>query len=191
MHKSVVWLLALFAMGCEPEPEPAEEPPPEAADRTQDLFTQFNDEDPAELVTALEQLLPFMREKLGGVPDGADGMDVAWFAEIPRLEEDALGDLQMPEGVTSAEQKFPLARIRQSAFPVADQRALATEVNRICIESETTKWAEREFTSRHRLLRRRQLRRAHSAAAHEQKEPTHRDLVRSAHGTSRASDRGC
>lgn len=138
--------LALGVAGCE------EEPPPPLNEDGQTisafLFRHFDDADTKEMVRGLEEvLLPLMRTRVAAVADPSDDMSSDWLAELPTLEEEDLGTLTMPTGVTSAEQKFPYARVRVSDHPVADHRTLALEPNRICLESETTRWAEREFTS--------------------------------------------
>lgn len=154
MRWSMCAPLVLAAVGCaEPEElEPLPDADPEAIVDTEGvsafLFKHFDDTDTTNMERALsEVLVPLMRARIEAVSDPSDPLDPSWLADLPTLTEDDLGTLNMPEGVTSGEQKFPTARVRTSAFTVADNRTLATEPNRICLESETTLWAEREFTS--------------------------------------------
>ncbi len=147
MHKSMIAAGVLFTVACAPEPPPAENPPPEIEDATTFIFTNFRTEKVSDLEFAVAELLPFIEQKLAAVKKPEEPLDASWYVELDRLDEELLGDLEMPEGVTSEEQKFPLGRVRSSAFPVADVVELATEPNRVCLESETTLWAERSFTS--------------------------------------------
>lgn len=147
MRWSMGAALVVMAAGCTPPPELE----PLSVDDQQIsafLFERFDAADATEFERGIvEVLLPLMRGRIAAVGDPGDPMDDGWLADLPVLTEDQLGTLSMPEGVTSEEQKFPLARVRQSGFTVADNRALATEPNRICLESETTRWATRDFTS--------------------------------------------
>ncbi|MBX2800482.1 MAG: hypothetical protein KTR31_22580 [Myxococcales bacterium] len=147
------WMLAVLVGGCsgEPVPDPVE-PPPEVANATLFIMEHFDDEDTSDLAFALsEELLPFLQEKWAKVDGGDPDADpeASPFAEIPAIDAASLGTLSFPtwpEGYSEDDQKFPLAYIRRSAQGMAENRTLAMEVNRVCIESETTLYARREFT---------------------------------------------
>lgn len=147
MRWTMLGALAVAAMGCA-EPEVLEPLSVDDQAISGFLFQHFDDADPTEMTRGIDEILvPLMLARLENVKDRNDPLDGGWLADLPVITEKELGTLSMPAGVTVAEQKFPTARVRESAFSVADNRALAVEPNRVCLESETTLWAEREFTS--------------------------------------------
>jgi hypothetical protein len=65
---------------------------------------------------------------------------------MPKLEGESLGSLSIPDGAT-IEKQIPIALAGKSSHPLKGQRELAVEPNQVCIESSSTVWARRAFTS--------------------------------------------
>ncbi|MEN0062272.1 MAG: hypothetical protein AAGA48_08975 [Myxococcota bacterium] len=127
-------------------PPDAEDVPAEIGEATEFLFAHLDDEDPTAIQRVIaETVLPFVLQKLDAIDDPSDPMDPGYYTDLQPLPEGSLGDLSMPEGTTSADQRVPVARVRRTTNRAADFRELAAVTDRTCIESETTHWAERSF----------------------------------------------
>lgn len=129
-------------------PPDAEDVPQEIGEATEFLFSRLDDKDPSSLERVLsETVLPFVLQKLAAVEDPSDPFDPGYYTDLQPLREDRLGALMMPEGTTSADQRVPVARVRRTPFGTADFRELSAIPERTCIESETTEWALREYST--------------------------------------------
>ncbi|MEN0065199.1 MAG: hypothetical protein AAGA48_23850 [Myxococcota bacterium] len=134
------------AIGC--APPDAESPPPSVDEAIRTVFSQFQDDDPSELVDAVRRtLVPMIDDKIARVEQPDDDLDPGWYLELPPLPTSSLGDLQMPEGVSADDQSVPTSRVNRSAFTVADFRRVAANEDGTCLEAATTKWARRSFAS--------------------------------------------
>ncbi len=132
-----VFAAVVFASGCAKAPVEA---PAELADLSLFLFEHYMDEDTAELAAGIENLRPFIE----GADFSLDAKDRA--VTLPKLDGAALGDLSIPAGA-DVEKQVPIGLTSKSDHPLDAHRELATEPNRVCIESDTTVWARREFTT--------------------------------------------
>lgn len=130
------FLIGLFALGACAKPPP--EAPKELGDLGAFLFANFEAEDTAELGAGFVNL----RELVLKDDLTLDAKDRA--VTMPILKGDDLGGLSQPAGVSPDEQ-IPIALSGLSVHPLDDQRAVHVEPNQICIESSSTKWAQREF----------------------------------------------
>lgn len=127
----------LLAVGCA---KPPPEAPKELGELGLFLFQHFEDEDTAELAAGLVNLRPFIED----TDFTLDAKDRA--LTMPKLEGESLGSLSIPDGAT-IEKQIPIALAGKSSHPLKGQRELAVEPNQVCIESSSTVWARREFTS--------------------------------------------
>lgn len=129
-------LVAITAVGCAKAPPEA---PKELGDLGLFLFKHFEDEDPAEMAAGVLNLKGILAEELK-----KDEKDQA--VTMPILDGDNLGGLSIPEGV-DAESQVPIALPGESVHPINDQLVAILEPNQICIESDSTVWAERTFVT--------------------------------------------
>jgi hypothetical protein len=127
----------LLAVGCA---KPPPEAPKELGELGLFLFQHFEDEDTAELAAGLVNLRPFIED----TDFTLDAKDRA--LTMPKLEGESLGSLSIPDGAT-IEKQIPIALAGKSSHPLKGQRELAVEPNQVCIESSSTVWARRAFTS--------------------------------------------
>ncbi|MEZ4237164.1 MAG: hypothetical protein R3F59_13620 [Myxococcota bacterium] len=130
-------LIAAVAAGCA---KPPPEAPKELGDLGLFLFKHFEDEDPAEMAVGLQNL----KSQIKSTDFTADPKDIA--VTMPILQGDDLGGLEIPAGI-SADAQIPIALAGQSVHAIGKQDVLALEPNQVCIESESTVWAHREFLS--------------------------------------------
>ncbi|MEO0600635.1 MAG: hypothetical protein AAF211_04310 [Myxococcota bacterium] len=129
-------LVAMAAVGCG---SPPAEAPAELQDLSEFLFQRADDEDPAELAAGIANL----RDLNASVDFSLDAKDRAVTLGI--LQGEFLDGLPVPEG-SDVNNQTPVGLARLSDTTIAQNVELATEVNRVCIESDTTKWAQRTFT---------------------------------------------
>jgi hypothetical protein len=144
MSSSGTWKVAIvgglvgaLVGGCA---KPPAEAPKELGDLGLFLFKHFEDEDPAEMAAGLLNL----RGQVQAMDLSADPKDIA--VTMPILEGDNLGGLSIPAGI-DAELQVPIALAGESVHPIDKQPILALEPNQVCIESDTTVWAMRDFLS--------------------------------------------
>jgi len=133
--RAALCLSLLSLAACKKAPPDA---PKELADLGLFLFAHFEDEDTAELEQGLINLKPL----IAGMDLDADAKDLA--VTMPILDGDNLGGLSIPSGADASVQ-VPVALPALSDHSTAKNKKLAVEPNQVCIESETTKWAGREF----------------------------------------------
>lgn len=133
----VRWGVAVVALsgGCGKTPVEA---PKELGDLGLFLFRHFEDEDPAEEAAGLLNL----RDQVLAMDLSLEAKDLA--VTMPVLSGDNLGGLSIPTGV-DPEAQIPIAIGGMSSHGLDDQMALVLEPNQVCIESESTEWAERSF----------------------------------------------
>jgi hypothetical protein len=129
----------VLTLACKPPPEEASE----ALEKTtEDLFADFEadltDEEMTAYLTAIEDL----RDDVATSDFTADARDRA--VTLDTLQGDALGDLSIPSGVDAGDQ-VPIGLPGRSSHDLDSQRLIHTEANQVCIHSDTTKWAGREF----------------------------------------------
>lgn len=127
--------IVLAAAGCGKKPAEA---PKELGDLGLFLFKHFEDEDPAEMSAGIVN----MRGMILDSDLTLDAKDRA--VTMPILDGDNLGGLEIPAGADPALQ-IPIAIPGESIHPLDDQLVTILEPNQICIESESTLWAQREF----------------------------------------------
>jgi hypothetical protein len=101
------------------------------------LFKHFEDEDKAEMSAGLLNLSGLIDTELK-----KDEKDQP--VSMPILEGDNLGGLAIPDGV-DAEAQVPRAVPGRSPHAIEDQLVTILEPNQVCIESDSTIWATREF----------------------------------------------
>ncbi len=128
--------LALLA-GCGKAPAEA---PKDLAKLGLFLYANFDAEDPAEMNAGLANLSDY----ISGEDLDLEPVDLA--VTMPILDGNDLGDLSIPDGVDS-EAQIPVALAGESAHNLKKNAELALEKNRVCIDSSTTVWSEREFLS--------------------------------------------
>jgi len=143
--RGIGWLgvVGIVTVGC----KPAEEAPPADTDATYSMadaatyvFSGFEG-DEAELATALLDL-----ERAMGAVDltASDPKDRAYT--IDKLTADELGGATAPPGADPANQIASLV-LGLSNKDIAANDTLVLETNQVCIESNTTVYYERTFTS--------------------------------------------
>ncbi|MEN0062091.1 MAG: hypothetical protein AAGA48_08040 [Myxococcota bacterium] len=130
--------IALVAglVGCA---SPPAEAPAELTNLAEFLFLHAGDEDTAELAAGVAQLrtLNESEDFTMSARDRAVQLDI--------LDGENLGELSIPSGVKAADQ-VPIGLARQSSASYEGNVNVALEVNRVCIESDTTVWAQRTFS---------------------------------------------
>jgi hypothetical protein len=127
--------IVLAAVGCAKKPNVASK---ELGELGLFLFAHFEDADPAEMAAGLLDL----KGQVKAQDLSLDPKDLA--VSMPILEGDNLGSLSIPDGADASEQ-IPIALAGESIHPLDDQLITVFEPNQICIESESTTWAQREF----------------------------------------------
>lgn len=127
--------IVLAVAGCGKKPAEA---PKELGDLGLFLFKHFDDEDPAEMSAGILN----MRGQILDSDLTLDAKDRA--VTMPILDGDNLGTLSIPSGADAALQ-VPIALAGESIHGLDDQLVPMFEPNQICIESESTTWATREF----------------------------------------------
>lgn len=136
MRSTFVWV-TVGLIGCA---KPPVEAPAELGNIGLFLFEHFDDEELEELEAGLLNLIPYLEAE----DFGLDASERA--VTMPVLEGGALGGLSIPAGAEAAKQ-VPVALARQSSHNIGANRELALEPNRVCIDSDTTVWANRTITS--------------------------------------------
>ncbi len=118
-------------------------PPPDAPGELKELsaflFERADDKDPAELAAGIANL----RTLNENVDFELDAKDRAVTLDI--LQGESLDGLPIPEG-SKVENQVPIGLARIVNSTVLQNAELALEPNRVCIESGTTKWAQRTYT---------------------------------------------
>jgi len=130
-------LTLVLAVGCA---KPAVEAPAELAELSRFLFLHALDDEPAELEAAVENLIPQI------LTDDFDAEPRDRAVALPVLKGRFLGDLSIPEGV-DAEKQVPRGLSGVSTSSIDELREAITIPNRVCLDSDTTVWAMREFTT--------------------------------------------
>jgi len=128
--------IAMSLAGCATPPEDA---PPQLQDVSQFIFANADSPESPELIAALADL----RELVEATDFSLDIRDRAVTLDV--LNGESLGELSIPEGAKASNQ-VPRGVAITSAHSIEANAELALEVNRVCIESDTTKYAMRTFT---------------------------------------------
>lgn len=129
-------LAAVVLVGCG---KPPVEAPAEIKNLAEFLFQHGNDKDTTELEVGVANL----RTALADEDFSLNARDRAVTLGI--LDGEQLGGLSIPDGAKASEE-VPIGLARQSTQSFDDNVQLALEPNRVCIESDTTKYAIRTFT---------------------------------------------
>ncbi|HHO50359.1 MAG TPA: hypothetical protein ENK18_05660 [Deltaproteobacteria bacterium] len=131
-------ILALsILVGCARAPVEA---PSEIGELGLFLFEHFEDPEPELIGAGWLNLAGFLQ-----------GVDYSLSADeraltMPPLDGPSLGGLSIPEGAQAADQ-VPVAISGESLYPLDDQLQLMTDPNQTCIESSSTVWAGRTFST--------------------------------------------
>jgi len=127
--------LSLALIACGPPPVEA---PKEIGELGAFLFKSFENEDPAEMEAGLIELRAFLQ---GENITAEDPFDRA--LSMPVLKGEDLGSLSIPEGA-EADKQVNVALPGLSSHTPEASKVLHVEANQVCIESDTTLFANRQ-----------------------------------------------
>ncbi len=130
----MLWML-LMMVGCKAPPEA----PGDLGDLSIYLFENFADEDPEVMAVGAENLEAFLLD----LDLEADVSDRAFT--LPILTPEHWGDIQGSD--VDPEDQVPVAVAGESRHGLAENLTLVAETNHVCIESDTTRYYDREFLS--------------------------------------------